>query len=539
MRRALIMLVLAIFCATCGVLAGCDDDDGAPTAIDEISDIDDDTDAECDDDAIDDDDNNDDNDTDDDTIDDDDTSPLPDDYLAPWPQSNIETPDYDESPPAGPLRAKAVAYDDWYDQWHAPEYGGTLTAYFTDETRSTVDAYHHWADSCIWTSTYAVSQMMRYHVTAESEAKQQATRAVETLLDQADITDVPGLIARYYGPQEATHPGHVNWIYEGDQWCDLPEQERCYHIESGPYAGDFWWGGTSRDQYTGWLFAMSYAFDLLDDEDLRDRLATTVVRVLHELMDNHWLIKDPDGRPTDAAPNVLPSQQLVWLTIGYHVSGDQRIAAELKERLRNDFRLTLRIIGVNFLNRYLQYYGNNLGHMNWYTLLRLARVYFSDEDYQWFRAFFSDVEHSFARLSHNAWFTTVYMAVGDWEPISPEDPFAMQMVGDLEDFRDAPNFQYFLPDRDPATYELDILSVWMTDLVEAFPFLGDIMGEPEYQAKYAFPVPEQCSTDFLWQRNPFQIYECGRDRPQRVYPGVDYLVAYWAAAYHKFIDKDL
>jgi len=52
-------------------------------------------------------------------------------------------------------------------------------------------------------------------------------------------------------------------------------------------------------------------------------------------------------------------------------------------------------------------------------------------------------------------------------------------------------------------------------------------------------VDMQCSTDFLFQRSPFRIEECGGDNPKAVNPGVDYLIPYWLASYHKFVAKDL
>jgi len=80
--------------------------------------------------------------------------------------------------------------------------------------------------------------------------------------------------------------------------------------------------------------------------------------------------------------------------------------------------------------------------------------------------------------------------------------------------------------------------VTLHDLIEQYPFLESVFGDVDPQSLEAHPVPEQCSSDFLWQRNPFQIEPCGVDRPEETRPGVDYLVAYWLAAYHKFIGKE-
>ena len=166
-------------------------------------------------------------------------------------------------------------------------------------------------------------------------------------------------------------------------------------------------------------------------------------------------------------------------------------------------------------------------------------MYFSDDDYQWLRQHFIDSQYDMLRLEHNAWFNGIYMAVGDWEPAAKDDPYLAQVIEDLTDFRDAPNDRYYLDDRDPGTYELDPFSVFLHDLMEEFPFLAELMGMVDYQAQDAFPVLLQCTTDFLWQRSPFEITACGSDDPTHVNPGADYLVAYWLASYHQFIEKDM
>jgi len=186
----------------------------------------------------------------------------------------------------------------------------------------------------------------------------------------------------------------------------------------------------------------------------------------------------------------------------------------------------------------VQYYGNNLAHTNDYTMLRLGKVYFSEADYQWLKGFVTDVDYGLVSLSHNAYFEGIYMSQMNYEP-SAGDPHQAQLLQDLSEFRPAPNGEYFLPDRDPSTYELDNKSVLLHNLMVQFPFLADMMGMVEPQAAEAFPVQQQCATDFLWQRNPFVITACGSDYPTYVHPGVDYLVAYWLAAYHKIITKDL
>jgi len=445
-------------------------------------------------------------------------------------QANIEDRDYDESPLPGPLRQKVQAYDDWHVQWHQPDYGGTVTTHFTDATRTEVSHFGDWGDSTMWTGNYLASQALRYFVTGQAEARNNALRIVDTLSGHLHVTETEGYVARYRGSQSGM-------IYQGDEWCD--SQDSCFHIEEGPYAGDFWWGSTSRDQYIGWFFGMVMAYDFVDDAAMKALIREDVLEVIHTLLDNSWVIMAQDGNPTGTAPQVLPSMQLAWATMGFHVTGDPRIGTELERLLLDETRPLIEISDFNFMNQYAQYYGNNLGHTNWFNTLRLGRKYFDEDDMNWMVDHFNQAQHSFARLSHNAWFNMVFMSQGGWIHEKADDPYYEQLLQDLNDFREAPNEQYRLPARDPETYTVDPTSVELHDLFEQCPILGELLGNVNIQALHAFPVQLQCSTDFLWQRNPFQIQECGSDNPRKVNPGVDYLLAYWLASYYRYVTKGM
>jgi hypothetical protein len=519
----LLALFLILLLAACS--AGDDDDSTLPA----------DGDAADDDSAnggTDDDDNDDNDDTsvdDDATDDDDDSSPLPDDYLAPWPQNNVMPHDYDESPAAGPMRQKAEDYDLWHLNNHQPYYGDTVGVLFTDDARTTPQAYYDWGDSCEWTGLYLGSQAARYYVTGDAQARANAIRVAQALDGNLHITDTPGFIARYRGQQDPL-------IYQGDDWCEA--EGRCHHVETGPYAGDFWWGETSRDMYSGWFFGMSLAYDLLDDEATRAMIRDDVSEVLNTLIAHNWLIIDEEGQPTDAGPNVLPPFRISWLTVGYHITGEETIKAELQKWLRNESRLSLRLASISFFNRYTEYFGNCLSHETWYNLLRLAKVYYGPDDYQFLLRVFNEQVDTFTKLSHNPWFTSVYMGQGGYEPSGARDPYQDQLEQDLADFPAAPHFRYYLPAKDPSTYELDPVSVFLHDLEQQLPFLADLIGTVDYQALDPFPVSGYCASDFIFQWSPFVIHECGEDNPAKVDPGVDYLIPYWLASYHKFITKD-
>jgi hypothetical protein len=533
---ALISFILVLPFAGCGG----DDDDDNDAGVDDTSiaddtsttdDADDDSHGWSDDTAFDDDTAVADDTTLDDTSTDDtgDDDTIADDYIAPWPQSNVEAKTYDENPSEGPLRLKADEYDIWSVDHHQPYYGGLVHAKFTDETYATPVSYHGYGDCTIWSGTYLGGQAFRYWVTGDATAKANAIRIVNALSGHLHVTGRTGFIARYRAPQDSI-------VYGGDDWCDDPNNDRCHRVEDGDFAGDFWWGETSRDQYTGWFYGMALAYDLVDDEDTRDIIRADMAEVLTELMANDWWILDEANEPTDAAPNVLTPMRLSWLTTGYHITGSEAIRIELQKYLRNSERLGIQINSIALMNRYAQYYGNNLAHTNWYNLLRLGKVYFSQDDYEFLVDTFETQVHTFTRLSHNPWFNGIFMSQGDYTPANP-DPYQEQLVADLNEFPECPNIAYHIAER--TTYTLDPLSQILHDLEVQYPWIEDIIGGVEYQAIDAFPVSEQISAGFKFQQNPFRFQEDGVDDPSYVNSGTDYLVAYWLSAYHKHLTKDM
>jgi hypothetical protein len=455
--------------------------------------------------------------------------PKDDGYIAAWPQNPVEVRDYDETGAAGSLRLKAQEYDAWHLRWHQPYYGGSVNIRFKDDARTEVEAIDGYGDSTIWTGTYLGSQAFRYYVTGDAQARTNVLRMVNTLSGHLRVTGMTGYISRYWAPQDSLG-------YYGDEWCS--KSDRCHKVDTGPHAGDFWWGQTSRDQYTGWFFGMALAYDLVDDEGMRSIIREDIGTVVTTLMKNGWLIIAEDGKLSPVAPQILPSMRLNFCMIGYHVTGDETMKKELSQMLLNANRVNIRVSDINFMNRYTQYYGNNLAHTNWYNLLRLGRVYFGEDDYKWLLSEFNNSVHTYTRLSHNPWFNGIYMGEGGWKD-KPDVSYFNQLVHDLLDFNNAPNYEYYLPARDPSTYTLDPVSGMLAKLYDEQPWLEEIMGGVEAQASQAFPVQQQCSAGFMFQKNPFQIQECGAGNPRMVQAGVDYLVAYWLASYHKFVSADM
>ena len=432
----------------------------------------------------------------------------------------------DESSPPGPLRLKAEAHDRWLEQWHTPNYGSHLHVKFTDETRTEVERYHGHGDSCIWTGTYVTSQANRYRVTGDPQALDNVVRSVSALSRHLHVTGREGFIARYVGP--ADDPGHAGEL------AGCEEDENCHRLESGPYAGDFWKGNTSRDQYTGWFMAMAFAYDVIRDEELRSRIAADVTEVLDRLIADRWWIIDVDGQATTKAPSVLSTMQMTWALVGYHVSGEERFLQIFLDWAVPEKQTQLKLSNIAFLNRYAQHYGLNLAHSNFLNLLRLSRDY--PEAHDFLVSLFREQTHSVVDLQHNPWYTAVYLAVGDITDPEVIREHKDQVILDLTDFPGAPKVRYAM---EPPPARLDPFSVWLYELQQELPWLSEIMGTVRPQAAEAYRVKYHCSSGFIFQRNMWAICCSGEDDPSYVNSGHDYLAAYWLASAFGILEKSL
>ncbi len=416
--------------------------------------------------------------------------------------------------PPGPLAARARGYDTWHEAHHQPLYGATVEVRFTDDSLSEVLRYEGRGDSTIWTGTYLASQALRYSVTNDTQARANVLRIVETLHNHLKVTGRAGFIARYRAPADApgVHP------------CD-PGDENCHVVTEGPFAGDLWTGNTSRDQYTGWFFGMVLAYDFVDDEAMRQTIRDDVTEVIDAVARQKYLIVDVDGIKTTAGPEALPPFAINWHLVAYHVAGRQQDLDAVLAIAANRDLYELTTFSAN--NRYVQFYGNNLSHQNYFNAERLSRDL--PEVHTLIQTNFRDQIHKSVHLAHNAFFELIHRSVEN-----ENDPaLDAAILEDIGAFRDAPNRGYAV---DPPKAPLDPYSVLLVALQTAIPELADIIGTARLQALEAYPVPYQCSTDFLWQRNPF-VVECDPEDPALVNPGVDYLAAYWMARYQGLIGQ--
>ena len=412
------------------------------------------------------------------------------------------------------LAEKADGYQAFLEQWHSGGLGGiTAGVRFTDETRTAVDCVQHQGDSTIWTGMYLASQALRYEVTGDTAARAEVLRIANYLHQIMDITDTPGYIARYAGedlwPWNCHYPDDHGWKVHGE----------------GEWEGYFWIDNTSRDQYCGWFFGLSTAYDAVDDEAMRAVIRQDFADVIDMLTENAWHITDQNCEWTgNGAAWVGPIMRLSWLVQAAHVM-DEPYYWDLLRDQYVFWRPLLWFDTASLLNRYHEYFGNNLRHLAFQPIFRLwpdcdQLVELWLDWQRWNRPWVKD--------THNPWYDAVH--VSGCTRLGVCDPRELEAIRDdalhtLTLYWDPPNYQ-----REVLCSELplDPFSIWADAYLREHPDLESII-DVNPQTAEAREVTDRPWTDMYWQSSGVFAASChtGED-PTYTGAGMDYLIAYWA-----------
>ena len=155
----------------------------------------------------------------------------------------------------GPTLAEKTAFlDELVVKQHLVD--ELLRTVTVDPETGEVTAAHHLPSTGLWTAIYLASQSLRYAVTGEEQAQENAGVAVKGLHHLTKVTGRPGLYGRCY---------------------HRPEQDYSYSVDGSPawtaspvpeYEG--WWfnNDVSKDTMDGIMFGYAVALEHLDDEGI-------------------------------------------------------------------------------------------------------------------------------------------------------------------------------------------------------------------------------------------------------------------------------
>jgi hypothetical protein len=381
----------------------------------------------------------------------------------------------------------ALAVDAIIQSRHLP-YGTILDPVLSLPDLQNVVSYTRCGDSATWTGHYLAAEAFRYKVTGSADALANITYALNGIQNLIQVTGNDAL-ARCAFPSDSPYAGNIS------------SEEAPNGIYSGTLFGApwIWVGNTSRDEYTGVFFGLAVVYDLVADTQIRGTCSSLITRLLDHVLDNFWNVVLPDGSISATFLN-RPDQRLALLLVGRRVNGGgfgSRYSAE-----SNSVAPSVPIpVGIDCTDETGSYFKFNLDYDSFYTLLHWGSGYSKF----WYNLAYDELR-STTDGHGNAYFNMIDRALK------------------------GANAQ-----RDAETRAL--LDAWLarprTDVYRDFHGQFEACGDND--ACKPLPVEDRVTTDFVWQRDPFQLSGGGQGNIET--PGIDYILPYWMARYYKVVTE--
>src|SRR5439155_15250342 len=134
-------------------------------------------------------------------------------------------------------------------------------------------------------------------------------------------------------------------------------------------AGWIWVGNTSRDEYSGAMFGLSVAYDMVPDAAIRSSISDLVPRLVEFLNGHNWSVVMPDGR-TSTSFLIRPDQIETFIAIGRHVNSSHFSGLNYETQRLLYATLAPVPIAVDTADD-SSYFKFNLDYINLYNLIRL------------------------------------------------------------------------------------------------------------------------------------------------------------------------
>ncbi len=359
-------------------------------------------------------------------------------------------------------------------------------------------AYPEHADGPTFTGLFAGAACARAESSqgaASAQARADASLALAGLELQMRVTGVPGLLARNVRrapPREGV----------SGEW----------HAAQGEYAGWFWRGDVSQDQYANGLVPAVGLCRRLFPE----RARALAVDAASHLLAHDFELTDPDGQRTrygDLSWNSgLGFNSIAQLTsyaivsLAAELAPDQPRFSETRDRLRDHYRVVARAGLTNLRVFGITSHSNDLMAFDLYrVLLPLARETGdpaeADLRYGLWRAWLR------VRQDQNAYFDLVFCSL---EPEACDASTLDRARAQLEAF------------------PLEKRSLGANEAALRLP--TRLMPGRKWKrlARELVPIELRPASSFEWKSSPYRIH--AHANPNSEYTGLDYLVAYWLYA---------
>ena len=367
---------------------------------------------------------------------------------------------------------------------HLP-FGTIIDPVYASPDSNEIVSYRRCGDSALWTGHYLAAEAFRYKVTNSPDALANIKSAIAGLKSLADVTG-NNLLARCIIDKNSPFAASIS------------SEESANGIHTTP--DWIWIGNTSRDEYSGVLFGLAVAYDMVTDTAVKSTISDLVTRLIDYVKGHNWNVVMPDGSISTTFL-LRPDQQLTFLQIGRHInSGAFSTDYDIQKVLLS--ATTPVPIGVDVQSND-SYFKFNLDYINFYSLMRLESSSFKDVYQKGY-----DILRNHTKDHQNAFFNVIDRAIN-----GPNAARDAETISLLDQWLQRPR-------RDPYV-----------DLHGVFPSCNS----PD-EACSPVPVPQRPTTDFIWQRNPFDLIGGGYTTVEGA--GIDYILPYWMARFYAVIGGD-
>ncbi|MGC4079558.1 MAG: hypothetical protein QM702_21455 [Rubrivivax sp.] len=473
--------------------------------------------------------------------------------------------------PAGKLHDRVRDYDRIRRAIAMPE-GQVMNPRFTTTALTTVQEYSGYRDAAIWTGSALAAQSWRYMTTREPDAAAEIDALVRTLHRSFNVSGIRGYLARVVVPKGSTIAMAPARCGADNDWhCNVTFDGKTYD----------WVGGTSRDQNTGVMLGYFLAYLATPNEELKAMIRDDVVAMAEELMKAR---KVParvvvNGIPINTsldlenvilAPSEMDNGRVV---IDFSTSQATDSGMRGMREFFPDFSvLTKQVIGVNvpikrpstsiMLGAFFQialaasdgvpamaarrkaledYYKAHASSWldiaeGWTLDTQCGKGYFANHIALVMAYAYASLEKDPAllpRIRDKVFGTAMYGALAghknSYFTFLWGGTRASPAKADI-DRASAQLLQFPVGPRVNAARDSRAMALYMPHDTQC---TAEVLTDVETNA---VDVRDRVVEDFMWQRQPWALYDAGD--PTLVYPGVDVLAAYWAGRKHGFLEDD-
>jgi uncharacterized protein (TIGR03437 family) len=344
-------------------------------------------------------------------------------------------------------------------------FGTILDPIYTSPTSNQVAGYTRCGDSALWTGAYLAAEAFRYKVTQSADALHNLKSALAGLKALVDVTGDDRLARCMVSAGSPYAPGIEN-----------EEAQHTIH-QSPPW---IWVDNTSRDQVIGVFFGLGAAYDVVDDATVRSGIGDLATRMIGFIAHHQW---SPNDDPSNSF-ELRPEELQMLLQVARHVNPSNSTGGPL-------FVLPVSVAVQFDVLSNSSYFKFNLDYMSFYNLVRLQYNPDTRGAYQIVR-------------DHTASHQNAFFDIVDRVLTGPDASRDTEMRSLLDQWLQRPRRDFFV------------------DLSKSVQVCGSSACQP-------IPVPLRTPTDFLWQRDPFQLAGGGDGLIEGA--GIDYILPYWMGRY--------